>query len=215
MGCAMHTTKTFLAALLLLGSLTLLPGCMGDRQLFPETSFKALDRDRIELTTAATPIPGLTLAAGSQVKFKNDRIASITLSQETVLEGLTFPAASELVFTAWGGHLEMEHAVLGEDHEYDGLALLAGDKVRFREGKIVWANVANEHDIGGKTYPAEANLTIKNGRVVGASTAEERAAKAEAAARERQNRYDACTMQCAPLTGIPRANCINNCQTYR
>ena len=108
-----------------------------------------------------------------------------------------------------------EHAVLGEDHEYDGLALLAGDKVRFREGKIVWANVANEHDIGGKTYPAEANLTIKNGRVVGSSTAEERAAKAEAAARERQNRYDACTMQCAPLTGIPRANCINNCQTYR
>lgn len=132
-----------------------------------------------------------------------------------MLDGLTFPTESELVFGALGGHLEMAHAVLGADHDYDGLGLEAGDKVRFHAGKIVWANVANEHDIGGKTYPAGANLTIQNGRVVGSSTAEERAAKAESDARARQDRYDACTMQCAPLSGIPRANCINNCQSYR
>jgi hypothetical protein len=215
MGRAMNRSKNVLASIVLFASFTLLPGCMGDRRLFPETSFKALDRDRIELTTAATPIPGLTLPAGSQVKFDNNRIASIKLPEETVIDGLTFPAASELVFSAWGQHLEMDYAVLGEDHEYDGLQLLAGDKVRFAKGKIAWASVASEHDVGGKVYPAEANLTIKNGRVVSSNTAEERAAKAEAAARERQNRYDTCTMQCAPLSGVPRANCINNCQTYR
>ncbi len=208
-------TKRLFTGLLLVAALTLLGGCMGDRQLFPETSFKELDRDRIELTTKATPLPGLTLPPGSVVKFQNNRIASITLSEDTELDGLAFPAKSELVFDAWGQHLQMRHAVLGADHSYDGLAFASGDKVRFDAGKIVWARLGEERDVGGKSYPAEAELTIKSGKVATFSTAEERAAKAEAAARERQARYDSCTMQCAPLSGESRANCINNCQQYR
>lgn len=206
--------KIGLSALLLTASLAL-AGCMGDRQLFKENTFKELDRDRIELTTSSTPLPGLTLPAGSQIRFQNNRIASIVLSEDSVLDGLAFPAKSELVFQAWGQHLEMAHAVLGADHAYDGLDLSAGDKVRFQAGKLAWAHLEGEREIGGKSYPEGAELLVKNGKVASFSTAEERQAKAEADAKERQARYDSCTMQCAPLSGESRANCINNCQQYR